>query len=467
MIKRRVFIKNAGTSMISTAILPKLIQAKPKKRPNFVVFMADDFGYECLSCNGGSPYKTPVLDNMARNGIRFSNFVAQPLCTPSRVKIMTGRYNFRNYIKFGTLELPEKTFGHVLEDAGYTTCIVGKWQLGRKSDLPKYFGFDEHCLWQLTTKKSRYQDPGIETNAGEMVTHTGKYGPDIVSDYTLDFISRHKDKPFFIYYPMILTHSPYPVTPDSKDPECKDKHSNFKDMVEYTDKIVGKIKDHLKKNGVLDNTVMLFTGDNGTGKGITSKLNGKEYPGQKGSMNSESGPHVPFIAYYPDGGVKGQVMDDPIDFSDFLPTLADMAGAKIPDDRPIDGTSFAGRLLNDKKHKPRGWAYVCYYGKKRIKPSEFVRDNKYKLMDTGELIDFVNDPFHNNPIDVNKAGADIKARRDKLQKILNKMALEREKEDQRLIKEGLLARDFKQQKLDKKQKKGRNKKGKGKNKNNK
>ena len=185
--------------------------------PNVVLIMADDFGYECVGCNGGTSYKTPNLDRLAADGVRFENCHVQPLCTPTRVQLMTGIYNVRNYVHFGLLDPKQTTFGNLLQGAGYATAVAGKWQLGHSFDLPGHFGFDEHCLWQLTRRPPRYANPGLEINGKEVDYKTGQYGPDLVNDYAVDFIVRHKDKPFFLYYPMMLTHSPYQPTPDSPD----------------------------------------------------------------------------------------------------------------------------------------------------------------------------------------------------------------------------------------------------------
>ncbi len=217
-------------------------------RPNIVLIMADDFGYECVGANGGTSYKTPVLDQMAAEGVRFEHCYSQPICTPSRVKLMTGIYNVRNYAEFGLLEKDQRTFGKLLRDAGYATCIVGKWQLGKDAKLPNHFGFDEHCLWQLFRRPSRYASPGLEIN-GIPKDYAPGYGPDVVTDYALDFIDRHRDQPFLLYYPMILTHCPFEPTPDSGDwdetsqgsPTYKGTPKYFADMVTYMDKIVGRI----------------------------------------------------------------------------------------------------------------------------------------------------------------------------------------------------------------------------------
>jgi arylsulfatase A len=437
-VKRRDFLKSVGFAGTALALGRPARGAGPS-RPNIILLMADDFGYECLSCNGGAPYATPVLDGLAAEGARFSNCVAQPLCTPSRVKIMTGRYNFRNYLEFGLLWTEETTFGHVLRNAGYRTCVAGKWQLGKDRALIDKFGFDEYCLWWLEAKGDRYNNVGNLMQNGELIPDgQGKYGPDVVSDFLMDFISRHKDEPFFCYYPMILTHSPYETTPDSAEPGRKDSHKNFADMVAYTDTIVGRIVAHLEQLGIRDNTVILFTGDNGTGRGIKSELNGKPYPGAKGSMASDAGPHVPFVASWPDGGMHGETFDDPVDFSDFLPTLADLADAKLPEGVKIDGSSFAPRLRGKAGYEPRGWSYICYYGKKRGTPEECARDTRYHLLGSGELYDFQEDPLFEDPIDDATASDQAKASRVTLQAVLDKMAVERAKEDKRLAKKGVL-----------------------------
>ena len=136
-------------------------------------------GYECLSCNGSLSYSTPELDKLAENGLRFTHCYSQPLCTPSRVKIMTGRYNSNNYVDFGYLDVNEQTFGNIVQDAGYKTMIAGKWQLNGVNsqeegymDLnrPYQFGFDEYCLWWLTQPGPRYAQPVIVQNGIPMET---------------------------------------------------------------------------------------------------------------------------------------------------------------------------------------------------------------------------------------------------------------------------------------------------------
>lgn len=136
--------------------------------PNVILILADDLGYETIGANGGTSYQTPVLDKLAATGVRFEHCYVQPLCTPTRMQLMTGIYNVRNYVTFGQMDPQSVTFGNLFKRAGYATCITGKWQLGRELELPKKFGFDEHCLWQHTRRPPRYANPGLEINGREV-----------------------------------------------------------------------------------------------------------------------------------------------------------------------------------------------------------------------------------------------------------------------------------------------------------
>ena len=194
--------------------------------------------------------------------MRFDRCYVQPLCTPTRVGLMTGMSNARNYIEFGNMEPKSTTFGNLLKKAGYATAIAGKWQLGHDKDLPQRFGFDESCLWQHTRRPPRYANPGLEYNGVERDFNKGEYGPDLVSDFALKFIDENKSKPFFLYYPMMLTHAPYQPTPDSPDWDPKARgeqvnHDNkhFADMVAYMDKLVGKVVTKLDDLKLRDNTL--------------------------------------------------------------------------------------------------------------------------------------------------------------------------------------------------------------------
>jgi arylsulfatase A len=374
--------------------------AAPK--PNLILIMADDFGYECVSANGGQSYQTPHLDRLAAAGMRFEQCHVQPLCTPTRVQLMTGKYNVRNYYNFGTLLRTETTFAHLLKQAGYATGICGKWQLGREQDAPQHFGFDEAYLWQHTRRPPRYANPGLEHNGVEKDFTHGEYGPKLVNDFALDFVSRHKDRPFFLYYPMILTHSPYQPTPDSRnwDPRAQGENVNnrpahFADMVAYMDKMIGRLDAKLGELGIRDNTLLIFLGDNGTGRGLTSRFRGADYPGGKGSTSAR-GTHVPLIASWPAVMKQGRVNRDLISSADFLPTLCEAAGVKVPAD--VDGVSFLPQLRGE-RGRPREWLYCWYSPRQRLDLTvrEFAFDHQYKLYRDGTFFDLAADPFEEKP----------------------------------------------------------------------
>ena len=406
---------------------------KADQKTNIILIMADDMGYECVGANGGAPYKSPVLDRLSANGARFTHGYAQPLCTPSRVKIMTGQYNVRNYVTFGVLDRQQKTFAHLFKDKGYSTCIAGKWQLGKEQDAPQHFGFDESCLWQhfrlanrvvLGSRKkvgTRYKNPRLEVNGNEVDYDKGEYGPEIVSNYICDFIERKKDQPFLVYYPMILPHSPFPPTPDSVDPNCTDNTKNFVDMVQYIDKIIGKIESQLKKSGVRDNTLLIFTCDNGTAGAIRSKLHGKEYRGGKGKMTN-AGTHVPLIVSWPAVIKKGFVSDGLVDLSDMLPTICEAAGISIPKNFVCDGQSFLP-VLKGKKEQVRDWAYVWYQDKKG-EVQAWARTQQYKLYQSGAFFDVSKDLEEKDRlIELSNEQKELK---EMLSTVLNKYAALRE-----------------------------------------
>jgi arylsulfatase A len=401
-------------------VLLALVFAASARQPNLIMIMADDLGYECIGANGSTSCKTPVLDQLAATGMRFEHCNTQPLCTPTRVQLMTGLYNVRNYINFGTMDPASTTFANVLKQAGYATCITGKWQLGQDRELPKEFGFDEHCLWQHTRRPPRYANPGLEINGVEKDCANGEYGPDLVNDYALDFVARKKDTPFFLYYPMILTHSPYQATPDSKtwDPkligENKGKRpEHFADMVAYMDKLIGKLVAKLDELNLRGNTLILFIGDNGTGAGTRTMTRGGEVIGGKGSLKP-TGTHVPLIANG-FGVAKGKVCADLVDSTDFLPTLCDAAGVTTP--AKLDGRSFFPQLRGE-RGQPREWWY-CWYAPRDQFVGEFAANHRYKLYRNGSFFDLRSDAEEKQPLTVAKLEGEAAAAATTLQSALD------------------------------------------------
>ena len=387
-------------SIISLLVIVATVDAK---ETNVVLIMADDMGYEALSANGSESCKTPNLDKLAAGGIRFTNCFANPICTPSRAKIMTGQYNVRNYVKFGLLDRGQTTFAHQLKAAGYKTCIAGKWQLGKQTDSPQHFGFEQSCLWQHTrsgrSKENnknidrRFVNPLLEFNGKEKDYVNGEYGPQVCTDFICDFIDENREKPFLVYYPMILTHCPFDPTPDSTDWDPKrlgsttykgdrnDPQRHFRDMVAYADKVVGQIVAQLEKSGVRENTLLIFTGDNGTDKPIVTSWNGTKVVGRKGSM-TDAGTRVPLIASWP-AGIKqpGRVVDDLVEFSDLMPTLCEVTGANLPSDYPGDGSSIVPVLQDNASVRKKDWIYIWYSRSGHSDLGQvMVRNKQYSLL---------------------------------------------------------------------------------------
>ena len=396
---------------LGLGVSPVTAQGPGKAKPNIVVILADDLGYECIGANGGKSYKTPNVDKLAAKGVRFDHCYVQPLCTPTRVQLMTGRYNVRNYIKFGLLDPRATTFANLLKRAGYVTCMTGKWQLGHEVSLPSKFGFDEYCLWQHTRRPPRYANPGLEINGKEMDYKKGEYGPDLVNAYALDFLNRRKkDQPFLLYYTMLLTHDPFQPTPDSPDWDPKAmgakvnaNKKHFGDMVVYMDKLIGKLVDRLEELKLRENTLIIFLGDNGTGQGVVSQLGDQLIHGGKGQTTA-AGMHVPLIANWPGVIPGGKVCGDLVDSTDMLPTLCDAAGVAVPADLKIDGHSFFPQLRGE-KGRPRDWFYCWYARDGGANGKEFAATHRYKLYRSGELYDYQKDRKELKPLDKGKLSA--------------------------------------------------------------
>ncbi len=366
-----------------------------ERLPNLVVIMADDLGIEGVGCYGGKSYETPNLDGLAQGGLQFTHCFANPVCSPTRAQMLTGRYPFRNGIP-RIIYLPdqhrefldpakETSFATQLKQKGYATAMAGKWQLSflNERDLLADHGFDESQMWQIFhngEKTSRYANPTMRQNGKVLQKELhGGYGPEANVEFLIDFMRRHKDQPFLVYYTALLPHYPWEPTPNSDEP-LKAANGDgdkryMKDMVEYLDFQVGQIVAALDEMKLRDNTLILFTGDNGCDRRITSNWSdgnvSRNVHGGKGTM-TDRGIRVPLIANWP-GTIKlNQVNNDLIDLSDLMPTLLELADAPQPK-QYLDGLSFAPQLLG-KEGTKRDWIYA-HYGNKRL-----VRNRDYFLL---------------------------------------------------------------------------------------
>lgn len=433
-------------SLVFPGVAQAQAQAKPDK-PNIILILADDLGFETVGAYGGRSYRTPNIDALAAKGIKFERAYATPLCTNSRVQLMTGYYNNRNWKAFGILDPQAKTIGHYMQDAGYKTLMVGKWQLTSYDPVdfpgaalrrgtgmqPQLAGFDEYSLWharETEDKGSRYADPVIEQNGKILPGTKGRYSEDIWTDYLLDFAHRQSaaGKPFFAYYAMALPHSPWTPTPDSADwadPAKRKLNSTryFGDMVEYADKLVGRIVGQLEAKGLADDTLILFYSDNGTDPLILSNLDGRMVQGGK-SFANELGIRVPLLAYWAGHTPTGGATHTLVDSTDFLPTLLDLAGAR--GQTAFDGRSFLPHLLG-RKGPERPWVYIHQdprpgFDKDRFHLLRVALDKKFKLYEDGRLFPLDgSDIYEERPVMPQGDTSAMRKSRKALQAVLDSM----------------------------------------------
>ncbi|MCC6143544.1 MAG: sulfatase-like hydrolase/transferase [Candidatus Hydrogenedentes bacterium] len=400
---RRSFLK-AATVAAGAALAQSRIAAASTERPNILLILADDLGKEWISCYGAEDIKTPNIDTLAAGGMTFGNAYSMPQCTPSRATLLTGQYPWRNgWVNhwdvprwgvgyFDWKQRRNTTFARLLQDQGYATCAAGKWQINDFRLEPRAMeqhGFEDSCMWTgyesgNEASAERYFDPYINTPAGSR-TCDGKFGPDVFTDYLIEFMRKHADRPLCLYYPMVLTHSPLTTTPD--EPEAKTDLEKHKAMVRYMDKLVGRLVDALDDLELRRNTIVIFTTDNGSG-GLTGTMNGRKVPGGKGT-ESEAGVCAPFIVNCP-GRVPAGVMTDALtDFTDLLPTFVALGGGTVPADLSVDGVSIAPLLLGQAQDSPREWIMAMGHGPARVDAqgvrgqddftSRVMRDKRYKV----------------------------------------------------------------------------------------
>ncbi len=416
-----VTLTGPASAPTSTPSAP-LVDSGTDERPNIVLILADDLGFECLAVNGGESYETPRLDRMAAEGVRFTRCHSTPLCTPSRVQLMTGRYSFRNYVRFGFLDPAEVTFARRFQEADYDTAIVGKWQLTYGDvdpQRPAQLGFDEWCLWNTDSPPgSRYADPQLDSG-GEIQVRPGTFGPDVLCDRAVALLEEEREAPLFLYYPMVLPHSPF-VLPPGVDGTVEGAQARFAAMVRHMDSLVGRVLDAAASEGRRRETLVIFVGDNGTDRRITTRWEGAgseglDVVGGKSRMNTH-GTHVPMIAWWPERAAPA-VCKDLVDFTDFLPTLCEAAGIAVPETPKIDGVSFLPRLLGQ-PHEPREWIFCHYDPRWNVpgRPGRFAQDGTYRLHHDGRLVDVERDPLGTHPIDGDGDGS-----RQRLQAVLDSM----------------------------------------------
>jgi arylsulfatase A-like enzyme len=416
-------------------------------KPNIVFILADDLGYGDLSCYGQKKFSTPNIDNLALSGIKFTqHYAGSTVCAPSRSSLMTGMHTGHTFIRGNKswepegqypLESEAVTMAEILKEEGYVTGAFGKWGLGfigTEGD-PANQGFDEffgyicqglahnYYPWYLWHNSEKIM---LEGNEG---TKTGQYGPDIIHEQAIKFLESNKDKPFFMYYPSVIPHAEL-FAPEEYmqkyrgkfEPEKSYKgvdegeryrkggygsqpeaHAAFAAMINLLDDQVGEIISKLKELGIYDNTIIMFSSDNGPhlegGADPDYFDSNGIYKGYKRDLY-EGGIRVPMIAVWKGKINPGSETTHISAFWDVLPTVAEITGSRIPEN--IDGISFLPTLLEEDRQKQHKYLYWEFYergGRRAIRKGDWKLIN-YNLLNpsktTKELYNLASDPGEEN-----------------------------------------------------------------------
>jgi arylsulfatase A len=362
-----------------------------ERRPNFVVFFADDLGYADLNCFGGSQMSTPHLDRMAEQGMRLTSFyVSQAVCSASRVSLLTGCYNGRVGIQGALgpgskvcLNPEETTLAELLKSAGYATGIFGKWHLGdRGQGLPLHHGFDEYHglpysndMWPLHPTATHF--PPLPLIHNDRVIDADVTEADQqnltrwATEFTIDFIKRHRDQPFLAYVPYSMPHVPLFVSQQFEGATGK---GLFTDVIAEIDWSVGQVVQTLQSEGLAENTLIIFTSDNGPWLSYGNHA-GSALPFREGKGTAwEGGVRVPAIACWPGKIPAGSTCDEFAGTIDLLPTIAELIGGQLPD-RKIDGKSI-WPLLSGNQNAGSPHEAWYYYWRDEL---HAIRSGKWKL----------------------------------------------------------------------------------------
>ena len=435
-----------GLTLVFCLVAPTLVAAAGD-RPNILFIMVDDLGKEWIGCYGAEGIETPNIDALAAGGMRFENAYSMPQCTPTRATLLTGQYPWRtgwvnhwDVPRWGVGYFDWRhytTVARILKTVDYATVAVGKWQINDFRLVPdamRRHGFDDWCLWTgfesgNPPSAERYQDAYINTPEGSK-TYRGRFGPDVYADYLIHFIEQHADEPMFLYYPMVLTHGPLVATPDELHAAtAMEKH---KAMVRYTDKCVGRVVGTLDQLNLREKTIIVFTTDNGTSGGIRNTRHGRLVRGGKADKG-EHGVCNPFIVNGPGQVPSGVVTDALTDFSDLLPTFAELGGAAVPAELEIDGVSIAPLWLGRQKDSPREWIMALGHGPARLDrdgvrgrvdfASRVIRDKRYKVWvnesaKIDRLYDLQEDPWEEQNLIDDEAYRSVL---DKFQQVVDQM----------------------------------------------
>jgi arylsulfatase A-like enzyme len=398
--------------------------------PNILLILADDVGRDAIGCYGGESYATPNIDLLAERGLRFEHFYSAPVCHPTRISLLTGKYlstaGCPGWGRFPKGEREKQTLAQALRDAGYATAAAGKWQLTKLEDDPQHphrVGFDEYCLFGWH-EGPRYWQPLLWQNGKRREDVQDRYGPDVYVEFLIDFMKRSREKPFFAFYSMALCHAvsndldPHPAYGPSQ------RYMTFAEMMASMDQCVGRIVQALDDLGLGENTIVMFTSDNGTtplnfirheGRKliredtIYSVCRGQRIRGGKGTL-TDWGIRVPTVVRWSGKIPAGQVTDALADVTDVFPTFCELSGMPI-EIGVLDGRSFAGVMLRGESSS-REWVISQMANK------ACIRTANWKLTHDGQLFDMKNDPDETQVITPEQDTEQSTSARRKLQRLL-------------------------------------------------
>ena len=373
----RACIRGIGVGILvgagAVAQNPSPQQGDPPAKPNIIVIVADDLGYADLGCQGAKDVRTPNIDSLAANGIRFTDgYVSCPVCSPTRAGLMTGRYQQRFGHEFNPgpavsadvavgLPLSEKTLPAYLKALGYATGMVGKWHLGTTPDrLPTQRGFDE--FFGFLGGAHSYVDPGLDGGnpilRGTERVNEKEYLTDAFAREAAAFIGRHAGETFFLYLAFNAVHTPMQAKEKylGRFPDVRNRQRRtLAAMLSAMDDAVGAVLGKLRETGIEDNTLIFFVSDNGAPTQGNGSLN-TPLSGVKGQL-LEGGIRVPFILQWKDRLPKGTVYRNPVISLDILPTAVAAAGGGLPETAELDGVNLLPFLEGGKGGTPHDTLY--------------------------------------------------------------------------------------------------------------
>jgi arylsulfatase A-like enzyme len=409
-MSRRRFLGSAGALPLMAAAGAS--RAAAQRKPNLVWIWCDNLAYGDLGCYGNERIETPVLDRMAEEGVRFmQHYVAHTVCSPSRVALLTGRQPFRAGIvdvlrpdSPSGIPDDEITLGDALRAEGYATAAFGKWHLGdRREFLPRQHGFDHYyglpySMDMLPTVLYR-DDEIIEELPGDTVQNVTER----LIDDAISFVDANRDKPFFIYFSHTIPHPPLNIPPAYRHPD----RTVYDDALEYMDEQTGRLLDALEKHGLSENTLVIFSSDNGPmGKyGDTAGLRGRIRDSHEGGVR------VPMVARWPGKLPGDRVVDTPTIAYDIFPTFVRLAGGRVPDDREYDGQDIWSLLSGEgdfAREKPFYWVYLDNVTAMRDGKWKLHVGHREKALKAPELYDVEADPEEANAL--NDAEPEVLAR---------------------------------------------------------